>query len=106
MIRAFYLGLIAALLLACAPLTKPNSFEQTLAYAQGALTGTVQTCTDLILRARMSKESGQKCLDQSVEAKRLLDLARASGGTEGATSLEQARAILLQLDMLLQENTK
>ncbi len=104
--KRFLLGLLLAVLVGCASLTKPLTFEDRLAYALAQTTAARATCTDLVDRNRMDAAEGQQCMDFTDEVRAAIEAARGMGAEAGADQLRAVQAALLRLEAYLQARSK
>ena len=96
--------LIVALLVACASLVTPTSFDQQLAYTLGQTTAVRKTCIDLLDRSRISPNTGVECLTQTNAARSAVQTAKVLGdSTGGRDQLEIAQRALVALETYLKE---
>lgn len=104
--KRFILGLLLALMVGCASLTTPLSFDQRIAYALAQNTAARQTCTDLVDRSRMDAAEGQQCMDFTDEVRAAIEAAKAMGAEAGADQLRAVQMALLRLEAYLQARQK
>ncbi len=99
-----YLGML--LLVACAQqLAQPQTFKQSIAYAEAGLTATYQTIATLKTEGRISAQTRNHLVSQADQVGDALDAARAASQvgnvTQANLSLETARAALIALQAVL-----
>lgn len=85
-IRASYV-LMLGLLVGCAALVTPKSFDQQLAYAYGVHTAVLQTTAKGVEDGSISTKDGQTVLTLADQCRTLLDTAKAAeslGDVQGA----------------------
>lgn len=108
--KLFYSWLVALILISgCATLAVPQTFDQRLAYAYGALTAVRDTGTMLIERGRIGPEDGVHILRATDEMRFLLDAARDVYPTDPLTAenkLKFVNGVLMQLEAFLKEKEK
>ena len=108
--KLFYSWLAALILIAgCATLAVPQTFDQRLAYAYGALTAVRDTGTMLIQRERIGLADGVQFLHATDEMRMLLDMARNVHPTDPLTAENQLKfvnGVLMQLEAFLKEKEK
>ena len=104
-----YLALFSLSLMGCETLglTKPKTFDQQLAYAEGQVTAGYQSVADLANRQRITKDAGLRTIKQLDEASAALKAARIAMGSGDMTlaqnQLGVATAILLSVESTLKE---
>jgi hypothetical protein len=109
-LRILFLALLSLSLLGCQSLglTKPKTFDQSLAYAESQVTAGYQSVADLANRKRISKDAGLKTIAQLDEASAIMKASRIAAGA-GDLSLAQdklalATAILVSVEATLKVN--
>ena len=108
-LHLMFLALFSLSLMGCETLglTKPKTFDQKLAYAEGQVTAGYQSVTDLANRQRITKDAGVRTIKQLDEASTALKAARIAVGAGDMTlaqnQLGVATAILLSVEATLKE---
>jgi len=100
--ETIWLAAIAAVILAaCGSLTKPEGFEQRLAYGYGTYTAVVNAAAAGVETGRLSPDAGESVLELSDKARTLLDLSRTLHGggdiRQAEDQLTLAIAVLTEL---------
>lgn len=97
-------ALIVAFATACATLTKPESLDQRIAYAEGQVTAAYKTLADLAVRERISYAQAVETLDQIDTAAASLKAARIvvdAKPQEAVGYLQAATSILVSVETFL-----
>lgn len=104
--KRIILSLLLALLVGCASITAPLSFDQRIAYALAQNSAARATCTDMVDRSRMDAAEGQQCMDFTDEVRAAIEAAKAMGAEAGADQLRAVQMALLRLEAYLQARSK
>lgn len=102
----FWVLILAAVLSGC-PITRPQGFEQRVAYGYGANTAILNAAAQGVEMGDITPEVGEVVLEMSDRARALLDISTRLHGlgdiTEAEAQLALAIAVLTELRIYLED---